>query len=193
MFERGDIVVNYRKKYKGPFKYLLTRLICFFTTAYWKDEATSKVYHAEMVYTPSDTLNEVKDISQEWPCVKITDFGKLSRKAVFRLKNKPVDFEAKFEEYCTKTIGQPYDWPKILMMAFFWLFRGTGLARLFVNLAGSRKRDICSEYVAKFYKYETGVMCANVEPGYTAPDDILDYCHDHPELFDIIIDNEGDV
>lgn len=189
LFQPGDIVIHYRRKYRGPIAYLLTRLICFFTTEWWKNEPTSKVYHAEMVYSPADDIEDVKDISQEWPTVRITRFGKLNRKAVFRLKHKPANFDSLFQEYCLKTLGQPYDWPKLIAMTLYWLFRGNSIARFFVNLFGSRKRDICSEYVAKFYHSYVGVPCSPVKPGYTTPDDILDWCKSKPDVFECIVDN----
>jgi hypothetical protein len=167
-------------------------LICFFTTEWWNGEATSKVYHAEMVFAPNDNINLVKDISQEWPRVKITGFGNPVRKAVFRLKNKPQGFDKIFLAYSMLTIGQKYDWFKILAMALFWLFRRKGFARWIVRLFSLKDRDICSEYVAKFYQDYVLIPCSAQKPNFTAPDDILDYTLTHPEIFECILNKEGD-
>jgi hypothetical protein len=189
-FQKGDIVVMYRHKYKGPFNYLLTRLICFFTTEWWRGEKTSTTYHAEMIYEPNEDINLVKDISQEWPCVRITDLGHLHRKAIFRLKNKPLNFETLFNRYCNRLVGQPYDWLKLMSMALFWLFWGSSFSRWLVRLFSLKKHDVCSEFVARFYEDEIGVPCSRVDANYTAPDDILDYCLDNPDLFEVIVNNE---
>lgn len=188
MFQLGDIVVIYRRDYNGIFSYLLTRLICFFTTEWWIGERTSNTYHAEMIYSPAENIGDVKDVSQQWPCVEVVGLGNLNRKAIFRLKNKPEDFDKRFDAYCSELIGQPYDYLKILSMSLFWLFRGTGLGRFFVRLLSLQHHDICSEFVARFYEDEIGVSCSEVGCNYTAPDAILDYCKAHPELFEVISD-----
>lgn len=182
MFKSGDIVVSYRKKYEGPFKFLMTRLICFFTTEWWKGEETSKTFHAEMIYSPSNNINEIKDISQEWPCVKITSFRHLNRRAIFRLRNKPPNFDSLFFEYCNQTLGQKYDWLKLIGLAFVWLFRMNWWARLF----SLKNKDICSEYVARFYQDWIQIPCSSEKANFTTPDHILDYCLEYPKLFEVI-------
>lgn len=170
MFRPGDIILRRRKEYKGPFKYLLTRIILFFTTAWWKGEKTSQHYHAEMVYCWSEEDGEWKSITMEPPRCKIRSMPK-TRILVARLNNKPEDFDYEFFRYCQEKLGQGYDYLKFLWMGVYWLFLGWNwLGRIWDNPS----RDICSEFVARFYQDRIGVRCSIEDANISSPDDIYD-------------------
>lgn len=193
----GDIILCRRKPYKGPFKYFLTRIILFFTTEWWTGEKTSKHYHAEMIYLP---MNKFSDksltivlakyshlftektlvISQDWPKVRIKSLGSLNNKEIWRLSEKPEDFNEKFFKYCEEKIGQKYDWLKFISFGFYWLFLGSRIGLWINKKLGLKHKDVCSEFVANFY--ESIGNRASVKPASaTSPDDIYDYISSSPK------------
>lgn len=180
---KGDIVLIKRKKYDGPFKYLITRLILFFTTAWWKDEPTSKVYHAELA---DSQLNdrEFIVITMEPPKCRFKDRS-YDRKIIFRLKYPPQDFYLMYDMYKKAKLGEKYDFIKILAFVLDFLTFGTFFTRHLVN----KSRDICSEFVARFYEGWVRVPCSDEVPDSTAPDNILDYCLVNTKLFDKIYED----
>lgn len=178
MFEPGDIVLRYRPKYKGPFKYLVTRCILFFTTEWWKGESTSKVYHAEMYY------GDGKVITMEPPYCRLKDMRK-TRFVVFRAKHESASFEHYFFVYCNLKMGQKYDFLKLIGCLLDWVFHTRWFTRHFVNPA----KDICSEFVARFYK-NVNWPCSEVSAESSTPDDILDFCETYSN-FNRIYDTKG--
>jgi len=176
MFEPGDIICTYRKKYEGPFKYLLMRLILFFTTEWWHGEKTSTVYHTELVY---DKIGDLWfSVTMEPPCCRLQKMP-LKRVVVFRLKEKPDGFEGEFRSYANVRLGQRYDYIKLLMCLLDWIFHTTWFTDKVRNL----NRDICSEFTAGFYK-DYGIPCSKLEPDSTKPDDIFDYCIENDNIFE---------
>lgn len=171
MFESGDIVLKKRKPYEGPFKYLITRLILFFTTEWWRGEKTSKHYHAEMVYGFDPSLLEFRVVSMQPPKCSIRSMP-LRRNIVFRLKLKPPKFNGVFDRYILRKLGQRYDFIKFILCGIDWIFRTTWFTRTFVNPC----RDICSEFVARFYEERIGIPCSDLPADSTKPDDIFDFC-----------------
>jgi hypothetical protein len=147
-------------------------------------EEPTKVHHAEMVYGMVN--GEWKVVTMEPPKYRLTHMSE--RIIVFRLINKPVDFETKFFAFVESNIGKTkYDFLKFLSMFFDWLFR-TRWFSIHVNWGG---RDICSESVAEFYEKEIRIPCSPISCKATTPDDIYDYLKPG-NGFRTIYDNEID-
>jgi len=180
--EYGDIVCSYRKKYKGPFKYLITRLVLFFTTAWWMKEPTSKVYHAEIAIK-NISESEFKVATMEPPKYRYKDRG-YERRVIFRLKDKPKVFKVYMEAYVVSSLGRKYDFLRILLLVLNWIFRTS----YFTDHYKNGHRDICSEAVARPY-YRMRHPCSAEHPDSTTPDDVYDYCRLSGN-FDTIYDGE---
>lgn len=182
MIKPGDIVLCYRKQYKGPFKYLVMRAILFFTTAWWRREPTSCVYHAELaVSTFGDS--EFVVATMEPPKYRYKT-RKYKRKLIFR----PIFREEKYiaevlEAYLEKHLGKRYDFLRLFMMLLNWIFRTSFFSDHYKN----GERDICSEAVARFYE-KLAYPCSDLDANSTTPDCIHDFCFAHPELFRVIYD-----
>lgn len=171
-FKPGDIVLIHRKKYNGPFKYLVTRLILFFTTEWWKGEKTSNHYHAEMVV--EDLGNgEIMVVTMEPPKCRFKTRS-LNRKAIFRVRLRLPMFNKAFFRYVDLKLGQKYDFLKLLFCWLDWVFHTTWFTRNYVNPC----RDICSEFVARFYEEVIRIPCSYLTADSTKPDDIYDYCRE---------------
>lgn len=187
MFEPGDIILRKRKPYKGPFKYLITRLILFFTTAWWKKEKTSKHYHAEMVWGFSHELDQWMAVTMEPPECRVERMPS-TYILVFRLKIKPPNFDDVFEKYVLEKLGQRYDFIRFLWMWLYWLtMEWNWLGLLYEN----PDKDICSEFVARFYEERVGIPCSPVDSNLTTPDDIYDFLVNHPS-FMVVANVSGD-
>jgi len=183
--EPGDIVLSYRRQYKGPFKYLVTRLILFFTTAWWKGESTSKVYHAEMV-VKSLSDKEFQVVTME-PMKCRYKTRSYNRKRILRLNLKGPFFNNAFEQYVQEKFGQKYDYLKLIQIILYWMFLGWNwLGRIYKN----SDRDICSEFVARFYE-RVGIVCSTVDADITTPDDIYDMTS-HAIFYKVVFDAKGD-
>jgi hypothetical protein len=185
MINKGDIVVIYRKAYKGPFKYLVTRCILFFTTAWWLHEPTSKVYHAEIAW---DNLSdsEFRAFTMEPPKSRFKD-RRYSRKIIFRPKDLTVNYlDSVAQAYYDKNVGKKYDFFRILLMGLNWLFRTTWFTDHYKN----KELDICSEFVARMYD-RMNYPCSPNEPNSTTPDCIYDYCLAHPDRFEVVYDHRA--
>lgn len=175
--EPGDIVLIHRAKYDGPFKYLITRLILFFTTAWWRSEKTSKYYHAEMVNRVKN--NGFQVITDEPPGVRFKDRS-FDRKRIYRLRNKPSNFIAKFDAYVRYTYKMKYGYFGLLLLFVRWLF-------LDWNFVGKIWiKPVCSGHVAAFYELKIKIPCSEWVYELTSPDDIEDYCESHSEIFERI-------
>ena len=184
----GDIVLIYRQRYKGPFSYLITRIILFCTTDWWKKEPTSKVYHAEMVYEQIDDSN-FRVIDMEPPKCRFKD-RRFNRKVIFRLKNKPEWFDDAFYTYILKYFGVKYDFVRFILFSLLWLFLGWNfLGKLFSKWFYKTKQSVCSVFVARFYQYFIGIECSIEDAEISTPDDICDYCVLHTEKFEKIFDS----
>jgi len=181
----GDIVLKYRPRYDGWFKYLLQRAILFFTTEWWVGESTSKISHAEMVYDQDPawvSIGGYRVIDQEPPKCKLKNRS-FARRIIFRLKLKGPTFDPKFVAYVYYKYGEKYDYLKIFMFVLDWLTH----SHFFTGHFTSVHRNICSSFVSQFYE-EYGVPCSGKQYESTSPDDIFDYCSAHPELFMVVSD-----
>lgn len=187
IYEPGDIILRRRKPYKGPFKYLITRLILFFTTAWWKGEDTSKHYHAEMVYGYSDRLGGWQSITMEPPKCRVERMPN-DYMLIYRLKIKPPKFDDAFYKYSAEKLGQRYDFIRFFWMGLYWLTLGWNWLGLVWK---DPNRDICSEFVARFYEERIGIPCSHKDPNLTTPDDIYDFLLHHPQ-FVVLINVNGD-
>jgi hypothetical protein len=169
----GDIVLLYRKQYKGPFKYLVTRAILFFTTAWWMGEPTSKVYHAELAVSTSVlSENEFVVATMEPPKYRYKN-RRYTRKVIFSSFLDKGWVERKLDGYLAANLGKKYDFLRLVMMLLNWIFRTS----FFTEHYKTGARDICSEAVARFYEH-MGCPCSDVEANSTTPDDIYDFCRD---------------
>lgn len=177
----GDIVVKYRPRYNGWFKYFVQRAICFFTTEWWMNEHASNVSHAEMVYRQING-DSYTVIDEEPPSVQFKNRG-FNRRIIFRQINKPEWFDQMFESYVQSNLGKKYEYTKLLLFVFDWIFH----TDWFTKHWDCHHYFVCSEFVAKFYEIE-GCPCSGKSFESTAPDDILDFCRIHPELFIIVSD-----
>lgn len=183
--EPGDIVLIYRKEYNGPFKYLITRLILFFTTAWWRNEPTSTVYHAEMVVNQIND-KEFRVVTMEPPKCRFKTRS-FNRKRIVRLKLKGPFFDKGFEGYVSEKLGQKYDYLKLLQIILYWVFLGWNpLGRIYKN----SDRDICSEFVARFYE-DIGIPCSWFDANITTPDDIYDMTG-KSVFYKVVYDDRGD-
>lgn len=168
MFEPGDIICSYRRKAEGPFKCFLAKIVLFFTTEWWYGEKTSSAYHNELVY---DKIGDIwYSITMEPPYCRTRKMS-LKRIIVFRLNHKPDGFELEFRSYINRKLGQKYDYFKLTMCFLDWSFHTTW----FTNRIRNFNRDICSEFVSRFYE-EYGIPCSKLPPDSTKPDDIYDFC-----------------
>lgn len=183
MFQPGDIICCYGKK--SFFKYFIRWCINFFTTEWWLGEERSRVHHTEMVWGWSNQDNEWKVVTMEPPTYRITHMAE--RVIVFRLCNKPPDFDLLFLAFVANNNKKTkYDFLKFLSMFFDWLFRTRWFSKR-INWGG---RDICSESVAEFYEEDVRIPCSSVSCKSTVPDDTYDYCKERQDIFEIIYDNE---
>lgn len=169
----GDIVIKYRPKYKGIWKYLLQRLICFFTTEWWEGEPTSNTSHAEIVVQQL-SHDSFQVFTEEPPKARFKSRSYRNRRIV-RLAVKPTYFDNMVKSYIIRKMNVKYDYLKFLMFALDWLFRTTWFTRK-IHL---RNRDVCSESVAWLYK-EIGIPCSTKHPDSTSPDDIYDATSKNP-------------
>lgn len=181
MINPGDIVLIYRNQYKGPFKYLVTRAILFFTTAWWRKEVTSKVYHAELAVS-SIGDDEFVVATMEPPKYRFKDRG-YNRKVIFRPFLNEGWIEQQLDKYLTDNLGKGYDFLRLGMMLLNWIFRTTFFTEHYKN----GTLDICSEAVARFYEH-MDFRCSGFAANSTTPDDIYDYCLEHPEKFRKVYD-----
>jgi hypothetical protein len=183
MFEKGDIVINYKPigSIKAFFSHFVQWAIRFFTTDFYTGERFSKAHHVEMVYEPGD-LNTTKDISEEPPYVQLCSFSKSSQ--VYRLVDKPQLFNYEFDKYAMSTLKYKvkYDFGKILAFIGDWLFRTVKFTEWF----GSKRKNVCSSYVAKFYEERVKVPCSRKDWMSTDPDSVYDYVGSHPNKFKLI-------
>ena len=189
MIRPGDIVLLYRKQYKGPFKYLVTRAILFFTTAWWMGEPTSKVYHAELAVSPFETVEVGKLAEMEFVVATMEPpryrykTRRYSRKVIFRPLLNEGWVERELEKYLEENLGKGYDFLRIVMMVLNWIFRTSFFTDHYKNGAV----DICSEAVARFYEH-MDFRCSDLGANSTTPDDIYDYCLKHTEKFRKVYD-----
>lgn len=185
MINKGDIVIIYRNKYKGPFKYIVTRCILFFTTAWWKKEPTSKVYHAELAW---DNLSDTafRAFTMEPPKARFKD-RRYNRKAIFRPRFlTPAFMDSVTTSYYEKHVGKKYDFFRLILMGLNWVFRTSWFTDHYKN----GERDICSELVARMYN-RMNYPCSVNHPNSTTPDDIYDYCFGHLDQFEIVYDAQA--
>jgi hypothetical protein len=178
--EKGDIVL----KYHITNQTILSRLIAFFSTEYWDKEPDATVTHAEMVYQDADNFPTIT-ISMQPPRVKMGGLTVPTHHMIFRLKNKPINFDTVFTWYCSKHFHEPYNYIRILMFIFDWLFR----THWFTKHIGLAFHMVCSTFVARFY-HDISNPCADEDFDSAAPDDIYNYCKSHPEIFMIVSDVE---
>lgn len=168
MFESGDIVLKYSPKYKGLFKYLIQRAICFFTTEWWEGEKTSNTTHAEMITKDlGDGRFEVFTVEPPGARLKTRS---LNNRKVVRLAVKPIYFDQQFNLFVFKKMGQKYDYLQFLMFILDWLFRTTWFTK-HIHLPN---RNVCSAGVAEFYERKIGIPCSFYSYESTDPDDIYD-------------------
>lgn len=180
IFQPGDIVCRFRPQYKGWFKYLVTRLILFFTTEHWLGEKTSTVYHTEMFYGYRGEADQPTCITMEPPECRLRRMPH-TRLAVFRLRDKPAVFDGMFKLYCEARLGQRYDFVKIVAFVLDWLF----WTKWFSERTANGGRDVCSEFTARFY-HRVGRLCSLYPADCTTPDDIYDFVREYPEIFELI-------
>jgi hypothetical protein len=178
----GDIVLKYRPEYKGPFKYLVQRLILFFTTEWWISENTSKVCHAEMVYGQIDD-DSYTVIDEEPPKVQFKTRG-FNKRIIFRLLDKPPNFDELFKAYVLTNLRKRYEYWKLLLFMLDWIFHTNRFSKHW-DLS---HYYVCSEFVAKFFE-EIGRPCSAVSFESSDPDEIFDYCLLYNGVFGVISDN----
>lgn len=183
IFRKGDIVSSRSPKItlRSFFLDLISWAIRFFTTDFWRSEHFSYVHHTEMFYGigPEEQL---LDVTMEPPKMRLCDMGD-HPKVVFRLKQKPANFNELFDAYCLEKMNQKYDFLKIIACILDWTFRTTWFTRHITN----KCKDICSEMVARFYEERVGIPCSNLSADSTKPDDINDCCRESG-WFEIIVD-----
>jgi len=187
-FLKGDIVTSRSPEItlKTMFTNFTQWAIRFFTTDFWRGEHFSYVHHTEMFYGIGPQGQNL-DVTMEPPKMRLCNMGD-HPKVVFRLKAKPMHFDAAFDKYCKEKMGQKYDFLKIVACMLDWAFRTTWFTRHITN----KCRDICSEMVARFYSDRVGVWCSSHPADSTTPDDINDYCRARLDLFQIIVDFKQD-
>jgi hypothetical protein len=140
-------------------------------------EAIDKYYHIEMYYGNNTVFTE------EPPKAHIDVLPSVKLK-VFRLKNKPNDFNDKFDKYCKTAMNFPFDYGKWWQLFLNAIFGTTKFSKGKDNLT----KDVCAENVTRFYKESIGVLCSIYDPDSSIPADVNEYCSAHPELFDLIFD-----
>jgi hypothetical protein len=187
--QTGDIVLLKRPKRKWyAFGWLfMKQFITFFFLKRGLIEAIDKYYHIEMVYGEGrDRLSTNPNVfTEEPPIATIMPLPKTLLK-IFRLKNKPPDFNDKFYGYCQVKMNFPFDYKKFWQLFLDGVF-GTDW---FSRGKDNPEKDVCAENVSRFYKERIGVPCSWADPESSIPSDVNRYCVLHPELFELIIDEE---
>lgn len=187
--EVGDISLSYGPK-KTPssiFTNFITWCIRLFTTG--PGEPLSRVHHAEMMYGPkSDEPGEWLVFSEEPPKSRLMDWGN-SKKIVYRLINKPDNFEELFYQFYKDTVGTPYGYRVFFLFLLDWLVSWVHMTHWFSRQLGG-KTVVCSGNVAKFYKKYVHIPCSDVDWEVTEPDNIYDYCPEQPYIFKCVWDGD---
>lgn len=109
--------------------------------------------------------------------------GMTDKIAIFR----PIGLNDKEKNIITEKaidyVGRSYGWFKILMHMLDYFLGGIYFFR---RLANSDKYPICSWVVANAYsKVGLNFGC---DPGQANPDDLWDYCIEHPNKYELILD-----
>lgn len=187
----GDIVVRYRMKYDERWfmfwKNLVTRAILFFTTEWWRDEKTSTVSHAEMVWKQKSDA-EFWVIDQEPPRVQLKT-RRFKRCKIFRLINKPANFDERFMAYCATHWRKDYHFLRFpLFILWFVFLKWNFLGSVFSRWLEGTKESVCSVFDARFYQDWISAPCSSESAELTSPDDIYDYCSFHPFIFEVVFD-----
>ena len=174
IYQAGDIIILVRPK-RNVFSFVWTMLKQFFTFFILNRgliEAVDIYYHIKMA------ANSTMSVSMEPPVCRYLPIEPNVR--VWRLKNKPPDFDAKFEAYVKSTLGRPFDWWKFLALVLDGIF-GTSWFGLH---ALDENKDVCNEWVGRFYARDISVPCCDKSPEASIPGNSKGYMVDHPEIFE---------
>ena len=176
-FETGDIIILKRPK-RGVFDTIWTfirQFISFFIFNSGLIEAVDKYYHIELGYLADIAL------SQEPPYCGLR--RETAKVRVYRLRNWTGNMSMAFDKYKSETLYMPFDWRKFWGLVLGAIFHTDKFALRWKD----DKRDMCAEYVARFYE-KIGVPLG-VNPDNCLPRDINKYCSEHPELFIMVRDD----
>ncbi len=181
-FLPGDIILLKREKRAG-LKFiwtLLKQIITFFFEKIGLIEAVDKYYHIEMAFNSNSV------ITMEPPRCRTLPISTCKMK-VFRLKNPMINsdnFNKIFYDYCKQKMGERFDYWKFWAMIFDRILGTRWFTKHFVNPS----KDVCNEFVSRFYKELIGVPISAEDPESGLPSDTNDYCSNHPDLFEILMD-----
>jgi len=178
-FQKGDIVILIRPD-RNIFSTVWTfmkEFVTFFFMNRGLIELIDKCYHIELGGGMENLV-----VTQEPPKCHVKK--ETAKVRVFRLKTKPLNFDEMFDEYVIATKGMEFDWRKFWALVLGAIFH----TDWFANRWKDDKRDMCAEFVARFYM-KIGIPCldSNDSPDHCLPSDVKRYCSNHPELFEEVV------
>jgi hypothetical protein len=124
--------------------------------------------------------------TEEPPKAHIAEINRKTKFRIFRLRNRPENFIDLFYAYCKEKMSIPFDYAKFWQLMLDAIF-GT---KHFTKGKLRPKEDVCAENVSRFYKEKMGQPCSVYEPESSIPADVNKYCMNHPELFEVVRDDE---
>lgn len=141
----------------------------------------SQVNHVGIIYDSKQVFET--DIT--WGKASLRDLAKYNKVAVVIVR--PKDIWPKGIQYlCEHYDKTPYSWLDIITNLLLAPFKDE-IRKKVVEVVGTKKYMICSELTARIMYEMTHLSYLRGYEGYT-PQDLLTICLDHPEDFEVIVD-----
>jgi len=178
-WKAGDIIILKRpeRAWYSAVWTCIKQLFSFFVLRKGLIEAIDKWYHIEMAFPKFIVA------TMEPPACHLADIPK-SPMRVYRMKNRPADFETKFYDYVKQSMKRKFDYVKFWALVVDRIFHTTWFSLKFRN----PNKDVCGEWVSRFYTDIIGISIANVSPESAIPSDVNAYCRDNPDKFELVLD-----
>ncbi len=185
IYQPGDIVLLKRPK-RGTVSTIWTlmkQLFTFFILRKGLIEAIDGWIHICMVYSGN---NGDYVVTEEPPDCHLAPIHKYLKR-IYRLRDKPEDFDFEFNKYVARTIGRKYDYTRFFCMFLDRIFKTRWFTLKFAK--NDEGEDVCGEHVSRFY-WLIKRPCTTEDPNSAIPSDVNAFCRDNPQLFEKVLDEE---
>lgn len=175
----GDIILLKQKKrsWIGWVWLTIKQIYTFFIKREGLLDIVSKYYHIEMGYGSGEvvTMEPPRCRTMKTPDVPLK---------IWRLKNKPTDFNDAFFQYCSTRFGEKFDYKKFFALVLDGMLK----THWFSSKIKDPRQDVCAEFVSRFYLL-IKIPCSDVDPDNGIPKDVDNYCSDHLDIFELVRDD----
>jgi hypothetical protein len=165
--------------------------ILFLSGDNWISRSIQKVTfsdfsHVGIIYD-KDTMFET-DI--KWGKASLRDIEKYNDNKVIIMRPVGICQAEYIQKLCIKYNNTPYSFVDILTNFFLSPFNNT-IRRKVVSWIGTKRFAICSELTARIYFEASKLAYLGGYEGYT-PQDLFEICINHPEHFQVVLDQISD-